>query len=90
MAKAKTDTKVTDKKSKTDVKKAEPKKTAAKPVEKPKTVKPEKSAAVKVSHDQIAAKAYEIYLSRDNHPGDELSDWIKAEQLLTGKKPKTK
>lgn len=90
MAKAKTEPKAEVKKPKATVKKAELPKTATKKAVKTVDVKPAKSASVKVTHDQIAAKAYEIYLSRDNKPGDELSDWIKAEQLLSGKKPKAK
>jgi len=34
------------------------------------------------SEDQIRARAYEIYLARKGGPGDELSDWLKAEAEL--------
>lgn len=34
------------------------------------------------SEDQIRALAYEIYMARQGGPGDELSDWLKAEAEL--------
>jgi len=55
------------------------------PVEK----KPAKSKAkVKPSHDEIAEKAFQIYLERNGAPGDPMQDWIRAEQELTAA-PKT-
>ncbi len=35
-----------------------------------------------LSEEQIRARAYEIYLAREGEPGDELSDWLKAEAEL--------
>ena len=35
-------------------------------------------------HDEIAVRAYEIYLSRGGSPGSELEDWLEAEQQLQG------
>lgn len=35
-----------------------------------------------LSEEQIRARAYEIYLAREGGPGDELSDWLKAEAEL--------
>jgi len=34
------------------------------------------------SHEEIRRRAYEIYLARDGHPGDELDDWLRAEREL--------
>ena len=38
--------------------------------------------------EQIALRAYEIYLQRNGAPGDPMQDWIRAEQeiLASGKK----
>lgn len=53
-----------------------------------------KSQAVKTepSHEEIALRAYEIYLERGGAPGDALEDWTRAErELLEGSnKPKGK
>ena len=32
---------------------------------------------------EIRNRAYEIYLQRGGQPGDELSDWLRAERELT-------
>lgn len=79
--------------------KAEPKKAAAtkaaseKPAaaKKPVAAKPaapaKKSTAKKtVTTAQIAARAYEIFLSRGGQPGNEVSDWLQAEQELKSSK----
>jgi hypothetical protein len=29
--------------------------------------------------ERIRQRAYELYLQRDNSPGDELDDWLRAE-----------
>ena len=39
-------------------------------------------AAVNPTHDQIAARAYQIYLARGFGPGNAESDWSQAERLL--------
>ncbi len=31
-------------------------------------------------HDAIRARAYELYLERGDGPGDDVSDWLQAEQ----------
>jgi hypothetical protein len=36
----------------------------------------------KPSQDQIAARAYEIYLERGATPGDPMQDWLRAEHEL--------
>ena len=37
-----------------------------------------------VTHEQIAKRAFEIYLSRGNKPGSAMEDWMKAEAELKG------
>ena len=34
------------------------------------------------THDDIAARAYELYLSRGGVDGDDVSDWLAAERLV--------
>jgi len=36
------------------------------------------------SHDEIAVRAYEIYLSRGTLPGNDLDNWLEAERQLRG------
>ena len=40
------------------------------------------SSGGKITYEQIAARAYEIYLKRGFGPGNELSDWLEAERQL--------
>ena len=53
-----------------------------------------KKAAVKSTptQDQIAARAYAIYLERGATPGDPMQDWLRAERELaaTHKKSRSK
>jgi hypothetical protein len=46
--------------------------------------KTKKASAPKArpTQDQIAARAYEIYLERGATPGDPMRDWLLAEQEL--------
>jgi hypothetical protein len=46
----------------------------------PKTKK--STAKSKISHEQIAQRAYEIYLERGATPGDPMQDWLRAEMEL--------
>ena len=39
-------------------------------------------AAIELSHDQIAERAYHFYLERDRQPGDPFADWLTAEREL--------
>jgi DUF2934 family protein len=39
-------------------------------------------AKSKPTQDQIAARAYEIYLERGATPGDPMQDWLRAEREL--------
>jgi hypothetical protein len=40
------------------------------------------SAPVQVSHEQIAVRAYHLYLARGGRGGDQFQDWIVAEREL--------
>ena len=42
-----------------------------------------RSAKTKPSHEQVALRAYEIYLERNGAPGDPHSDWLRAEAELS-------
>ena len=39
------------------------------------------------SCEEIRLRAYEIYLERGSHPGNELDDWLQAEHELDGRAP---
>lgn len=56
--------------------------------------KVKKAAARKAppTHEQIAKRAYEIYLERKGAPGNPFEDWTRAERELneTPKKPRRK
>jgi hypothetical protein len=54
--------------------------------------KTRKAAAKKPSYDDVALRAYHIYLERGCTPGDPMQDWLRAEQELLGepKKPRRK
>jgi Protein of unknown function (DUF2934) len=41
------------------------------------------------SHDDIAARAYQIYQARGYTPGDPMQDWLQAERELAAKPKKT-
>ena len=48
----------------------------------PKAKKAAKTAS-KPTHEQIAKRAYEIYLQRGYASGDPMQDWLRAEQELS-------
>jgi Protein of unknown function (DUF2934) len=54
--------------------------------------KAQKEAAVKSkpTQEQIAQRAYEIYLERGATPGDPTQDWLRAEQELAAPKKKSR
>jgi Protein of unknown function (DUF2934) len=52
-----------------------------------KTRKPRKTKA-HATHEQIAARAYEIYLERGGTGGNQHEDWVRAERELAEKRPK--
>ncbi len=41
------------------------------------------------SHEQIALRAYQIFLERGGAPGRELDDWLRAERELVTEVEKT-
>ena len=54
-------------------------KTTATPATRARKAAPTKS---KPTQDEIAARAYAIYLERGSTPGDPMQDWLRAEQEL--------
>jgi hypothetical protein len=38
------------------------------------------------THEDIALRAYEIFVERGEGPGDDVSDWLLAEQELSSKR----
>ncbi|HKW34025.1 MAG TPA: DUF2934 domain-containing protein [Candidatus Acidoferrum sp.] len=52
------------------------------------TTKKTRTAKSAPTHDEIALRAYEIYLERGGAPGDALEDWIRAERELIEKNSK--
>jgi hypothetical protein len=52
------------------------------------TPKPKKSRALKLpSHEEIALRAYELYLERNGALGNPFEDWTRAERELLEAKP---
>jgi hypothetical protein len=51
-----------------------------------------KTAATKSkpTQDQIATRAYEIYLERGSTPGDPMQDWLRAERELAAPRKKSR
>lgn len=56
------------------------------------TAKKTRAAKTAPTHEEIASRAYEIFLERGGAPGDALQDWTRAERELLEKynKPKGK
>jgi hypothetical protein len=52
------------------------------------TTKKYHSAKSAPTHEEIALRAYEIYLERGGAPGDALEDWTRAERELREKNRK--
>ena len=46
----------------------------------------EKGSVLDPAHDEIAARAYELYLARGKVPGHEAEDWFEAERGLSGER----
>ena len=44
--------------------------------------KSRKAALAKPTYDEIALRAYHIYLERGSTPGDPMQDWLQAEREL--------
>jgi hypothetical protein len=43
-----------------------------------------RTAKSQPTQEQIAVRAYQLYLERGGTPGNELEDWIQAERQLIG------
>jgi hypothetical protein len=56
--------------------------TAREPVPEASFVTVREVAEIVVSHDEIAERAYHIYLERGAQPGDPFADWLTAERQL--------
>ena len=56
------------------------------------TEKKPRPAASQPTQEEIALRAYQIYLERGGAPGDELEDWTRAERelLMKNGKPRRK
>jgi len=52
--------------------------------------KKETAAKSRPTHEEIAQRAYEIYLERGSTPGDPMQDWLRAEQELAAPKKKSR
>lgn len=48
------------------------------------------SLASTVFYDQIAARAYELFLARGGQHGDDWADWLRAEAEVLGKKDRSR
>lgn len=53
-------------------------------------VKKTRAAKSAPTHEEIALRAYEIYLERGGAPGDALQDWTRAERELLERSNKPK
>jgi len=51
-----------------------------------------RAASNQPTREEIALRAYQIYLKRDGAPGNEFEDWMQAERQLIGEigKPQRK
>ena len=58
----------------------------------PPAAKKSKKAVYQPSNEEIALRAYHIYLERGSAPGDPMQDWLQAERELKElpKKPRRK
>ena len=58
----------------------------------PPAAKKSKKAAYQPTNEEIALRAYHIYLERGSKPGDPIEDWLRAERELKElpKKPRRK
>ncbi len=56
----------------------------------PKAKKAPAKTSSKPTHEQIAKRAYEIYLERGCTSGDPMQDWLRAEQELAAPAKKSR
>jgi len=55
-----------------------------------KTVSKPRATAIRPTTEEIALRAYQIYLERGGAPGNALEDWTRAERELLEKSSKTR
>jgi Protein of unknown function (DUF2934) len=55
----------------------------------PEVKKPKKVKTQPPTQEEIALRAYHIYLERHGAPGNPLEDWVRAERELAGAPKKT-
>jgi len=48
----------------------------------PSSAKKSKKAAYQPTNEEIALRAYHIYLERGSMPGDPIADWLQAEREM--------
>jgi hypothetical protein len=53
-------------------------------------VRKPRTAKARPTHEEIAQRAYEIYLERGRTAGDELEDWTRAERELVEERGRTR
>jgi hypothetical protein len=51
------------------------------------TEPPKQALQTQPTPEQIRGRAYEIYVSRNGAPGEEVQDWLQAERELSSKQP---
>jgi hypothetical protein len=56
-------------------------------IDKNRKLQQELSVDTPPGHAEIAQRAYEIYVKRDNDDGHDLDDWLQAERELQRKQP---
>ena len=64
--------------SETPKKKTTPRKTAVKK----KAVLPTESSSVPPTHQEVELLAYQLWLDRGKHDGNDAQDWLRAEEKL--------
>jgi hypothetical protein len=61
-----------------------------KPNEKPYfAIREPQNAEGRPAHEEIEVRAYQLYVERGRVSGQDVADWMRAEQELAAKRPKT-
>lgn len=55
----------------------------------PAPITEEAASGSPISHEEIAARAYELFLARGGQQGDDLADWFRAEAELLRERSST-
>lgn len=56
----------------------------------PPTIRKARKAKTQPAQEEIALRAYHIYLERGCTPGDPMQDWLRAERELAGPQSKSR